>query len=220
MKDKFLDSALVVAFLVGNLPSGRAQTTSPPPLLPPPQGAVIMRTGGEMQGFQFVGGETSLSTQVVKGAPYSLEATIETAQTLADGNRIVHRQTVHLYRDSKGRTRREETLAAIGPWAASGTPPTTITIQDPASGVGYFLDTQLKVANKLPALPVGKNVMFSQVAGGVPATNVSSAGSGEGGFISSGEEGPPVVFGFHAEPGGQVPVSSEEKAEEKSESLG
>ena len=221
MSDKFIDSALVAAFLLGNLASGRAQTTPVnPPMLPPPPGAVMMRTGGEIHGFQFVGGETSLSTQVVKGAPYSLEATIETAQTLADGNHIVHRQTVHLYRDSKGRTRREEILAAIGPWAASGTPPTTITIQDPASGVSYFLDPQLKIANKLPALPAGKNVIFSHVVGGGPATNVSSPGPGEGGFITSGEEGPPVVFGFHAEPGGQVPVSSEEKPEEKSESLG
>src|SRR5215470_19910904 len=188
MKHKFIDSALVAAFLFGNLPSGRAQTAPiSPPMLPAPPRAVMMRTGGAVQGFQFVGGETSLSTQVVKGAPYSLEATIETAQTLADGNRIVHRQTVHLYRDSKGRTRREETLAAIGPWAASGTPPTMITIQDPASGVSYFLDPQLKIANKLPALPGGKNVMFSHVVGGGPATNVSSAGPGEGGFITFGE---------------------------------
>ena len=219
MKDKFIDSALVVAFLVGNLPSGRAQTSSPP-MLPPPQGAVIMRTGGEMQGFQFVGGEASRSTQVVKGAPYSLEATIETAQTLADGNRIVHRQTVQLYRDTKGRTRREETLAAIGPWAASDTPPTMITIQDPASGVGYFLDPQLKVANKLPSLPSGKNVMFSKVVGSGPVTSVSSGSPGDAGFISSSEEGPQVLMGFHAEPGGQVRVGPEEKADEKSESLG
>src|SRR5215831_1711702 len=219
MKDKFIDSALVVAFLVGNLPSGRAQTSGPP-MLPPPHGAVIMRTGGEMQGFQFVGGEASLSTQVVKGVPYSLEATIETAQTLADGNRIVHRQTVHLYRDTKGRTRREETLAAIGPWAASGTPPTMITIQDPASGVGYFLDPQLKVANKLPALPVGKNVMSSHAVGSGPVTGVSSGGPGDIGFIASSEEGPHVLMRFQAEPGGQVPVGPEEKPEEKSESLG
>jgi len=221
MKDKFIDSALVAAFLLGNLPSGRAQTAPvTPPILPPPPGAVMMRTGGAVQGFQFVGGETSLSTQVVQGAPYSLEATIETAQTLTDGNHIVHRQTVHLYRDSKGRTRREETLAAIGPWAASGTPPTMITIQDPVSGVGYFLDPQLKIANKLPALPNRKNVMFSHVVGGASVTNVSPAGPGEVGFIASGEEGPNMVFEYHAEPGGQVAVHPEEKPEEKSESLG
>lgn len=221
MKDKFIDSVLVAVFLLGNLPSGRTQTVpDSPSMLSPPPRAVMVRAGGEMQGFQFVGGETSLSTKVVKGAPYSLEATIETAQTLADGNHIVHWQTVHLYRDSKGRTRREETLAAIGPWAASGTPPTMITIQDPASGVGYFLDPQLKIANKLPALPTGKNVMFSHVIGGGLVTHATPAGPGEAGFIASGEERPNMVFEYHAEAGGQVAVQPEEKPEDKSESLG
>ena len=119
MNAKFIHSAIVTAFLLGSLVSGRAQAVPDPlpPVLPPP-GAVMMQTAGEVQGFQIVSGEASVSTQVVKGAPYSLEASIETVQILADGNRIVHRQTVHLYRDSKGRTRREETLAAIGPWAA------------------------------------------------------------------------------------------------------
>lgn len=221
MKDEFVDSVLVAVFLFGNLPLGRTQTVpDSPPMLSPPPGAVMVRTGGEMQGFQFVGGETSLSTKVVKGAPYSLEAAIETAQTLADGNHIVHRQTVHLYRDSKGRTRREETLAAIGPWAASGTPPTMITIQDPASGVGYFLDPQLKIANKLPALPNGKNVMFSHVIGGSLVTHATPAGPGEAGFIASDEVRPDMVFEYHAEAGGQVAVQPEEKPEDKSESLG
>ena len=113
-------------------------------------GVVVRTGGGKEMGFQFVGAEPAVSTQVVKGAPYSLEATVETEQTLADGNRIVHRQVVHLYRDSEGRTRREETLAAIGPWAASGTPPTVVSIQDPVSGASYSLDPQSKIATKLP----------------------------------------------------------------------
>ena len=86
-------------------------------------GVVVRTGGGKEMGFQFVGAEPAVSTQVVKGMPYSLEATVETEQILADGNRIAHHHIVHLYRDSEGRTRREETLAAIGPWAASGTPP-------------------------------------------------------------------------------------------------
>jgi len=180
----------------------------------------MMRTGGEEQGFQIVSGEPSVSTQVVKGAPYTLEAIIETVQTLADGNRIVHRQTVHLYRDSKGRTRREETLAAIGPWAASGAPPTMITIQNPVSGVSYFLDPQRKTATKLPAVPIGKGVMvtgdmFGGDVGGGPATVGMGSGPVEGGFVSTGGEGQNVVFGFHTAAGGQV-----QHPEEKSESLG
>jgi hypothetical protein len=220
MNGKFIHSAIVTAFLLGNLASGRAQSAPvSPPVLPPP-GAVTIRTGGEAQGFQIVSGEPSISTQVVKGAPYTLEATIETVQTLADGNRIVHRQTVHLYRDSKGRTRREETLAAIGPWAASGAPPTMITIQDPVSGVSYFLDPQRKTATKLPAVPIGKNVMVTGGmvggdAGGGPATVSMGAGPVGGGFVSSGGEGRDVVFGFQTAFGGQAL-----HPEEKSESLG
>jgi hypothetical protein len=180
----------------------------------------MMRTGGEEQGFRIVSGEPSVSTPVVKGAPYGLEATIETVQTLADGNRIVHLQAVHLYRDSKGRTRREETLAAIGPWAASGAPPTMITIQDPVSGVRYFLDPQRKTATKLPAVPSGKGVMVTggMVGGdagvGPETARVSSAPVG-GGFVSSGGDGAAVVFGLQPGSGGQVLPP-----EEKSESLG
>jgi hypothetical protein len=173
----------------------------------------MMRTGGEEHGFQIVSGEPSVSTQVVKGAPYTLEATIETVQTLADGNRIVHRQTVHLCRDSKGRTRREETLAAIGPWAASGAPPTMITIQDPVSGVNYFLDPQRKTATKVPVMVTGG--MVGSHAGGGPATLSMGSGPVGGGFVSSGGERQDVVFGFHTALGGQVPPP-----EEKSESLG
>jgi hypothetical protein len=143
-------------------------------------------------GFRFVTGEIGVSTNVVKGAPFSLEATVESAQTLADGNRIVHRQAVRLYRDSKGRTRREETLGAIGPWLAAGAPPTIITIQDPVSGVSYSLDPELKIAAKLRLLR-GGNVMF--------------AGNGKGRMVA-GDTGPEVVtVGPNALMSGSVGVS-------------
>ena len=44
----------------------------------------------------------------MKGAPYSAETVIESTQTLADGNRINRRRQGRVYRDSEGRTRREE----------------------------------------------------------------------------------------------------------------
>ena len=47
--------------------------------------------------------------RVVKGAPYSARTVTETTQTLADGNRIVRRTEGAVYRDSEGRTRREDT---------------------------------------------------------------------------------------------------------------
>lgn len=215
MCDKFTSLGVIAVFLLGSLVSSRAQDSPAGlPALPPP-GVFMMQAGGAEQGFQIVSGEPPFSTQVVKGAPYALDATIETVQSLADGNRIVHRQTVHLYRDSKGRTRREETLAAIGPWAASGTPPTMVTIQDPVSGVSYFLDPQRKTATKLPAMPMGKGVMVTRnMVGGEPATETVSTPPAGATFVSSGGEGKDVVFGFHTTFEERVP-----RPEEKSESL-
>src|SRR5207245_11288887 len=81
------------------------------------------------------------------GAPYSAEAVTESAQTLGDGNRIVNRSTASVYRDSEGRTRREQTLKAIGPFA--GEAPQTIFINDPVAGVNYTLDSRSHVARKM-----------------------------------------------------------------------
>ncbi len=51
-----------------------------------------------------------LETKFVKDAPYSAEIVTESIQVLGDGNRIVHRTTGRVYRDSQGRTRREEDI--------------------------------------------------------------------------------------------------------------
>lgn len=99
----------------------------------------------------FIGAEMSFSDQPVKGAPYTADAVTETTQTLADGNRISRKSTSTVYRDSEGRTRREETMAAIGPWAAAGDPPQTIFIHDPVAGADYVLNPQTHTAHKLPS---------------------------------------------------------------------
>jgi len=57
--------------------------------------------------FTFVATEMSFDHKLVKGAPYSAEAVTESVQTLADGNRIVRKNSSHIYRDGEGRTRRE-----------------------------------------------------------------------------------------------------------------
>jgi len=211
MNSKFVDSVILAGFLVGSFAWAQAQTASAGTTATSPPGAVAVQMGGEGLGFEFVSGEPAMSGHLVLGAPYSLEATIEAAQTLSDGNRIVHRQTVHLYRDSKGRTRREETLAAIGPWASSGTPPTMITIQDAVAGASYFLDPQQKTAAKLPSLPPGKDVMVTQDAGVGPATASVSSAPVEGHIVSGGE-GQGIVFGFNTRVSGQI-LHPEEKSE-------
>ena len=102
--------------------------------------------------LMFYSTEMSFGGKVVKKAPYSAQAVTESIQTLADGNRIVRKNTAQVYRDSEGRTRRDQTVGAIGPYAASGDPIQTIFINDPVAGVNYILDPRSKVARKLPRL--------------------------------------------------------------------
>src|SRR5258707_243542 len=75
--------------------------------------------------------------KVVKGAPYTADAVTETVQTLTNGAHITRKSTAQLARDSEGRTRREQTLDAVGPWSTSGEAPKFITLTDPVAGVMY-----------------------------------------------------------------------------------
>jgi hypothetical protein len=107
-----------------------------PPPMPPPG-----------NNFVFVASE-SFDGKVVKGAPYSAEAVTESVQTLSDGNRIVNKFTSQVYRDSEGRTRREQTLKALNGVGNSDGSLQTIFIHDPVAGVTYSLDTRSHVAHK------------------------------------------------------------------------
>jgi len=98
--------------------------------------------------FVFVASEMGFGGKVVKGAPYSAEAITETTQTLADGNRIVNKTSSILYRDSEGRTRREQTLKPVTTFTPRAEPIQTIFINDPVAGVSYSLNTRTKVAHK------------------------------------------------------------------------
>jgi hypothetical protein len=87
---------------------------------------------------------------VVKGAPYSAESVTETTQTLADGNRIARKSAAAVYRDSQGRTRRDQTVGSIGLLAVqAGEPLRLITIGDPVAGVSYTLDPRTQTATKM-----------------------------------------------------------------------
>ena len=99
--------------------------------------------------FTFVSTEMSFDHKLVKGAPYSAEAVTESVQTLADGNRIVRKNSSNIYRDGEGRTRREFTIKALGPWTTQEDPPRTISINDPVAKVSYTLDPRTKTARKV-----------------------------------------------------------------------
>ena len=102
--------------------------------------------------FHFVAAEGAFGSKSIKGAPYSAQAVTEEIQVLSDGNRIVRRNTSSVYRDSEGRTRQEHTLRAIGPYAAAGDPPQTVSIFDPVEGAHYSLDVRNKTARKVGIL--------------------------------------------------------------------
>jgi hypothetical protein len=116
---------------------------------------IIQRTEGSVDAtplpsktFNFVAMELGFDGKVVKKAPYSAQAITETTQTLADGNRIVNTSSAIIYRDSEGRTRREQSLKAIGPYANADDPLETIFINDPVAGVSYVFDTRTHTAQK------------------------------------------------------------------------
>ena len=100
--------------------------------------------------FEFVGAEMGFGGKPVKGAPYAGEGITEATQMLPDGNRITRKTSALFYRDAEGRTRNEQTLGAIGPWASASNPPRTIMINDPVAGVQYILNPDDRSAHKLP----------------------------------------------------------------------
>jgi len=117
--------------------------------------------------FVWFSTEFSFDGKLVKGAPYSAQAVTETTQTLSDGNRIVNTSTATLYRDGEGRTRREQTLKAVGN-VASGEPMQIININDPVAGVSYSLDPSTHVARKNQSFRFERTPMpDGAVAGGV-----------------------------------------------------
>jgi hypothetical protein len=98
--------------------------------------------------FDFLGVREAHEGKVVKGAPYKAEAVTEITQSLADGNHIVRRTTSSVARDGEGRTRREASMAALGPLAPHDAP-RLVFIQDPVAGTTNVLEPDSHTARKL-----------------------------------------------------------------------
>lgn len=96
--------------------------------------------------WRFVGAEAGRPGAVVKNAPFSATVTTETAMVLQDGNHIRQTSTSHLYRDSEGRTRREQSLNSVGGLGSNTNLPTVVFINDPVAGVNYALNASSKTA--------------------------------------------------------------------------
>jgi hypothetical protein len=99
-------------------------------------------------GARFLGAEAGMPGRVVKNAPYSADLVTEITQSLPDGNRIHQVSTAHIYRDSEGRTRREQPLNSLGSLAPHSSLPPVVFINDPVAGLSYALNTTDRTATR------------------------------------------------------------------------
>src|SRR5437667_2458453 len=158
MKKTLLFATGLVTIVLLGVVSAFAQTATPAPdreeierslATALAQGRMAARAQGpesKAQNFFWVESEFSFDGKLVKGSPYSAEAVTETTQVLSDGNRIVRKSSSMLYRDSEGRTRREQTLTFPGD--PSGHTLKTVMINDPVAGVSYSLNPDTRTGRK------------------------------------------------------------------------
>jgi hypothetical protein len=112
------------------------------------QGKQLAESVSVMPGTAPMLARISGASSIVKGAPYSAEATTEIIQVLADGNRIVSKTTNKSYRDSQGRTRMEITPSPAGAWMPDTKQFSITVIDDPVSGDHITLNNNNKLATR------------------------------------------------------------------------
>nr|HQU85732.1 hypothetical protein [Pyrinomonadaceae bacterium] len=102
---------------------------------------------------QFIGAEMRFGDKLVKNAPFSAETVIENSRRLYDGSTITKQTKGAFYRDTTGKTRREQPLESIGGFSVvgeNGSPQKLIFINDFSAKMQYFLDANRKIARKNP----------------------------------------------------------------------
>jgi len=136
---------------------------------PSPGVSMAIRTAAVWPGFD---------NQVVEGIPYTADALTESTQTLADGNRIANKQTMALARDSKGRTRREETLRLPGPSPTDDGSEKVVYLDDPVAQATYLLTSSDRVAYKAlrPQTTAAATRTAAPAGGRGPGVPIRSAG--------------------------------------------
>lgn len=164
--------------------------------------------------YNFVSSEMSFDNKLVKGAPFTAEIENETIKTLADGNRIIHRNSGSIARDSEGRTRRENTINAIGQFAGNE-PRKTITLNDPVDGAIFILEPENRIARKMggvrPAIPAMK-VVEGVPLGEAPKKIAVSGGVLQGSALKKANPSyPPVAKAAKATGAVQVQITVSEE---------
>jgi hypothetical protein len=159
---KILVTSLVIAGAV--VAAASAQQAVPFQAAPVERRAAVE---GEMQAVPVGRARVAVESRVTKGAPYSAEAITEFVQALPDGNRITRKTVARTFRDSEGRTRREQGVSG-----AAGEP-RNISISDPVANASFMLEPDTKNAWR-----TGLMMLPSKVGPGpfVPAAPVPQPG--------------------------------------------
>jgi hypothetical protein len=116
----------------------------------------------------------NLETDLVKGSPFCATITTEHTQVFADGNRIHTSEDSSICRDSAGRTRREADMNLLGAVPQKSVTK-LVTITDPVVGLRYVLNTDEKIAHKMPI----STFSISTFRGGT--------GTGQVGYVTKGK---------------------------------
>jgi hypothetical protein len=87
---------------------------------------------------------------IVKGNPFSADTTTDVVQALADGNHIRRHTISKFYRDSSGRTRREQTYGSVDP-SNPGPHEVKVFVDDPVANAAYIfaLNDNKEAARKI-----------------------------------------------------------------------
>ncbi len=144
---------------------------------------------------QFLGAEMRFGDKLVKDAPFSAETVMENTRRLYDGSTVTTQSKGAIYRDSAGRTSREQPLETVGAFSLGNESQKLIFITDSIENTQYFLDASRKIARKIslsgmnrpPAPPfaegerktesLGKNVLEGVKVEGTRTTIDIPAGS-------------------------------------------
>ena len=163
----------------------------------------VQGNGGGGGAVAFGGSMVASQSKPVTGAPYSAQIVTETVQPFADGNSIMHTSTSSVYRDSQGRTRREQNINVVGPSQVSGSPIQFITIDDPVAGVHYTLNPSKMIATEITT----SGTTSSASGGTLPKKVISNDGSNVSiTYFSSGDG--VAVGGGRGGGGGAISVAS------------
>jgi hypothetical protein len=150
-------------------------------------GAQAQPQGRGPANWKLVGAEAGRPGPVVKNAPFSADVTTETTVTLADGNHIRQTSSLRLYRDSEGRTRREQSLNSVGGLVNNTNLPSVVFINDPVAGVNYALIPSSRTGTRSVNGGRGFNGQAGNRAGrSTPAADVPGLGRRMRGNVAGG----------------------------------